>query len=94
MPAQRRGHEQLLAPDAQRAGSAADISGGGAAGASPTALAQFDDLQRIYWHDNTVYSVPVSEKVVALTFDDGPDPRFTPRVLALLRQYHIHAPSS
>jgi peptidoglycan/xylan/chitin deacetylase (PgdA/CDA1 family) len=28
---------------------------------------------------------------VALTLDDGPDPTWTPRVLALLRQYHVHA---
>src|SRR3954470_3615876 len=28
---------------------------------------------------------------LALTFDDGPDPRWTPRVLDLLRQYHAHA---
>jgi peptidoglycan/xylan/chitin deacetylase (PgdA/CDA1 family) len=28
---------------------------------------------------------------VALTFDDGPDPRWTPQVLALLAQYHLHA---
>jgi peptidoglycan/xylan/chitin deacetylase (PgdA/CDA1 family) len=28
---------------------------------------------------------------VALTFDDGPDPRFTPQVLALLRQYRVKA---
>jgi peptidoglycan-N-acetylglucosamine deacetylase len=28
---------------------------------------------------------------VALTFDDGPDPRWTPQVLALLRQYHVKA---
>lgn len=27
-------------------------------------------------------------KMVALTFDDGPDPRHTPQVLALLRQYN------
>jgi peptidoglycan/xylan/chitin deacetylase (PgdA/CDA1 family) len=30
-------------------------------------------------------------RAVALTFDDGPDPRWTPQVLALLRQYHIKA---
>lgn len=29
--------------------------------------------------------------VVALTFDDGPDPRWTPRVLAVLRKHHVHA---
>jgi len=28
---------------------------------------------------------------VALTFDDGPDPRYTPQVLALLREYHVTA---
>ncbi len=28
---------------------------------------------------------------VALTFDDGPDPRFTPQVLALLAAYRVHA---
>lgn len=28
---------------------------------------------------------------VALTFDDGPDPRWTPQVLALLRKYHVKA---
>ncbi|MEU2615660.1 polysaccharide deacetylase family protein, partial [Micromonospora sp. NPDC007271] len=28
---------------------------------------------------------------VALTFDDGPDPRYTPQVLALLREHHLTA---
>jgi peptidoglycan/xylan/chitin deacetylase (PgdA/CDA1 family) len=28
---------------------------------------------------------------VALTFDDGPDPRYTPQVLALLRRYRVKA---
>src|SRR4051812_3866798 len=28
---------------------------------------------------------------VALTFDDGPDPVTTPKLLALLRQYHVRA---
>ena len=35
--------------------------------------------------------VDTDEKIVALTFDDGPDPRWTPRVLELLAQYHAHA---
>jgi peptidoglycan/xylan/chitin deacetylase (PgdA/CDA1 family) len=30
-------------------------------------------------------------RAVALTFDDGPDPRWTPRILAELRKYHIKA---
>lgn len=28
---------------------------------------------------------------LALTFDDGPDPRYTPQVLAILREYDVHA---
>ncbi|MFY1689551.1 polysaccharide deacetylase family protein [Plantactinospora sp. WMMB782] len=28
---------------------------------------------------------------VALTFDDGPDPRYTPQALAALREYHVKA---
>ena len=28
---------------------------------------------------------------VALTFDDGPDPTWTPRILAVLRRHHAHA---
>lgn len=31
------------------------------------------------------------EPYVALTFDDGPDPRYTPQVLALLREYGVTA---
>jgi len=34
---------------------------------------------------------PLSGRAVALTFDDGPDPRWTPRVLALLAAHHAHA---
>lgn len=38
-----------------------------------------------------VWEVPTSEKVIALTFDDGPDPENTPRVLDLLKQYDAKA---
>ena len=31
------------------------------------------------------------DRTVALTFDDGPDPRWTPEVLAVLRKYHVPA---
>ena len=33
----------------------------------------------------------VPGNAVALTFDDGPDPRWTPQVLDLLRANHVHA---
>ena len=33
----------------------------------------------------------VSEQAVYLTFDDGPDPRWTPQILELLAQAQMHA---
>lgn len=38
-----------------------------------------------------VWEVPTDEKVIALTFDDGPDPEDTPLILDLLRQYEAKA---
>jgi peptidoglycan/xylan/chitin deacetylase (PgdA/CDA1 family) len=35
--------------------------------------------------------VPTQEKVVALTFDDGPHPVFTPEILRILAHYHARA---
>jgi peptidoglycan-N-acetylglucosamine deacetylase len=34
--------------------------------------------------------VETAEPLIALTFDDGPDPRFTPRLLDLLERHHAH----
>lgn len=43
-------------------------------------------------HSGVVLSqAQTRRKVVALTFDDGPDLRYTPRVLALLKRYHVKA---
>ncbi|TVY06879.1 polysaccharide deacetylase family protein [Paenibacillus cremeus] len=38
-----------------------------------------------------VWEVPTEEKVIALTFDDGPDPADTPQILDLLHQYGAKA---
>lgn len=38
-----------------------------------------------------VWEVPTKEKVIALTFDDGPDEAETPRLLDLLKQYDVRA---
>ncbi|WEK55899.1 MAG: polysaccharide deacetylase family protein [Candidatus Cohnella colombiensis] len=38
-----------------------------------------------------VWEVPMNEKLIALTFDDGPDPKTTPQILELLSQYDAHA---
>ena len=37
------------------------------------------------------WSLPVAEKILYLSFDDGPHPTITPKVLALLKQYHAKA---
>lgn len=38
-----------------------------------------------------IWEARVREPVVALTFDDGPDPVYTPQVLALLRKHRARA---
>jgi peptidoglycan/xylan/chitin deacetylase (PgdA/CDA1 family) len=40
---------------------------------------------------NVIWDLNTSEQVVAITFDDGPDPNFTPRVLEVMRKYNIQA---
>ena len=42
-------------------------------------------------YEGALFDVPVTQKVVALSFDDGPDPRWTPHVLDLLRAHDAHA---
>ena len=39
----------------------------------------------------TIFSGSSSKHAVAITFDDGPSPRYTPQILALLKQYHAKA---
>ena len=38
-----------------------------------------------------VRAVRPPERTLALTFDDGPDPVWTPRILDVLRKHHVHA---
>jgi peptidoglycan/xylan/chitin deacetylase (PgdA/CDA1 family) len=38
-----------------------------------------------------IWSVPTSQPLAALTFDDGPDPEFTPRILGVLARYRLRA---
>jgi peptidoglycan/xylan/chitin deacetylase (PgdA/CDA1 family) len=45
----------------------------------------------LFWPAAVVYRVPTSEKIVALTFDDGPHPTFTPELLEILERYHVKA---
>jgi peptidoglycan-N-acetylglucosamine deacetylase len=39
----------------------------------------------------TLVQGPKNERVVALTYDDGPNPPYTQRILNVLRQEHVHA---
>lgn len=39
----------------------------------------------LHWSGNTY------QKIVALTFDDGPDPSYTPKILTILNQYKVPA---
>ncbi|WP_246943391.1 polysaccharide deacetylase family protein [Bacillus pinisoli] len=47
-------------------------------------------LQKRY-PDTIVLKGPQTENKVALTFDDGPDPRFTPQILDVLKEYNVKA---
>jgi peptidoglycan/xylan/chitin deacetylase (PgdA/CDA1 family) len=50
-----------------------------------------DSTNRGRGMQRTIWSVPTSDQVMALTFDDGPDPAYTPRVLDILDRYSIKA---
>lgn len=41
--------------------------------------------------DRPLYYVDDASKAIALTIDDGPDPVYTPQVLAVLHNYHVTA---
>ena len=40
---------------------------------------------------NVIWEIRSSDRVLAITFDDGPDPAFTPQILETLRRYNIKA---
>ncbi|PSL48546.1 peptidoglycan/xylan/chitin deacetylase (PgdA/CDA1 family) [Salsuginibacillus halophilus] len=54
---------------------------------NPLAL---DELQELF-PDNVFLSGPTDQNQIALTFDDGPDPRFTPGVLDVLEEFDVPA---
>ncbi|SEO97605.1 Peptidoglycan/xylan/chitin deacetylase, PgdA/CDA1 family [Actinacidiphila rubida] len=41
--------------------------------------------------DTIVHAAEISGPAVNITIDDGPDPVWTPKVLAVLRKHHVHA---
>jgi peptidoglycan-N-acetylglucosamine deacetylase len=47
--------------------------------------------QAIIARRDTIYRVPSAQKIVALTFDDGPSPDWTPKILDALKEKNIKA---
>lgn len=50
-----------------------------------------DDVEFVTYQSSLVRSTAREGRFVALTFDDGPHPVWTPQVLALLRQHRVRA---
>ena len=44
----------------------------------------------VVWQGTQTYT-PDGSPCIALTIDDGPDPRYTPQILAILQRYHAKA---
>ncbi|NHN33094.1 polysaccharide deacetylase family protein [Paenibacillus agricola] len=63
------------------------------AGSSQTDLSTTPKKGRPYFEKRgeVVWEVPTEEKVIAFTFDDGPDPEDTPQILDLLQLYGAKA---
>ncbi|WP_364399549.1 bifunctional polysaccharide deacetylase/glycosyltransferase family 2 protein [Pseudarthrobacter sp. LMD1-1-1.1] len=60
-----------------------------AAGAVPTTLSHGGPV--VDSRGGSVTTVSPPDRTTALTFDDGPDPVWTPRILDVLREHHVHA---
>jgi peptidoglycan/xylan/chitin deacetylase (PgdA/CDA1 family) len=75
---------------AEAAWTAQASLGAKAAGGKRPGGADWSEMQRRY-RGAFVLSAPRRTRKVALTFDDVPDPRYTPLVLATLKREKIHA---
>jgi len=65
-------------------------SGTGPASSNDSPLAGYGPILAAKGHRLVSIGGPAGRRV-ALTFDDGPDPRWTPKIVAILRQYHVPA---
>ena len=69
--------------------SSDEPSPGPHATAVPAAVADGGPVIRVAGSRARSYAMPA--RTVALTFDDGPDPAWTPKILAILRHYRVPA---
>lgn len=49
------------------------------------------EIARLQEQGRIIYSGNIDVPEIALTFDDGPDPQYTPQILDILRQYRVKA---
>ncbi len=42
-------------------------------------------------HGEVITNVPTTEMIIALTFDDGPSPTYTPQILKILEEHQVRA---
>ncbi|WP_232697298.1 polysaccharide deacetylase family protein [Brevibacillus daliensis] len=59
----------------------------------PTSEVGSQSRDRDYYEKKgeVVWELPTEKKVIALTFDDGPDRKITPQILSLLKKHNAHA---
>jgi peptidoglycan-N-acetylglucosamine deacetylase len=76
-------HRLNLAPSPTPSPSPAPIT--------PFPFSLEDQISALQVHDRFFYGGNADLAEVALTFDDGPNPPYTPQVLTLLKLYGIHA---
>lgn len=69
-------------PSSGGEGEASDVSGSSEVAETPPEEVPEEPYVRV---------IDPSKPMVALTFDDGPDPTYTPQILALLEEYHAVA---
>ncbi len=69
--------------------SADEPAAGPHAAAAPARVADGGPVIQVTGSREHSYAMP--RRTVALTFDDGPDPTWTPRILAVLRRYRVPA---
>lgn len=65
------------------------VPGGGSAGTVPDAVSHGGPV--VDARGGAVRTVAPADHTLALTFDDGPDPVWTPQILDVLRKHHVHA---
>src|SRR5690625_4756063 len=56
-----------------------------------TKAAEYEYPLQIKYPNIMLYKGNTNDKIVALTFDDGPDDRFTPKVLDVLKEHQVRA---